>query len=41
MLLMTNQLTYWGRVTHIYVSDLTIIDSGKAIVWTNAEILDP
>ena len=41
------QLTYWGRVTHICVSKLTIIgsDNGlspgrrQAIIWTNAGIL--
>ena len=40
-------LTHWGRVTHIYVSDLTIIgsDNGlspgrhQTIIWTNAWIL--
>ena len=40
-------LTYWGRVTHICVSNLTIIgsDNGlspgrrQAIIWTNAGIL--
>ena len=40
-------LTYWGRVTHICVSKLTIIgsDNGlspgrrQAIIWTNAGIL--
>ena len=40
-------LTHWGRVTHIYVSNPTIIgsDNGlspsrrQAIIWTNAEIL--
>ena len=40
-------LTHWGRVTHIYVSDLTNIgsDNGlsparrQAIIWTNAGIL--
>ena len=39
-----NSLTHWGRVTHIYVSTLTIIgsDNGlspgrrQAIIWTNA-----
>ena len=37
-------LTHWGRVTHICVSDLTITDSDnglspgrrQAIIWTNA-----
>ena len=40
-------LTHWGRVTHIYVSKLTIIgsdnglspDRRQAIIWTNAGIL--
>ena len=40
-------LTHWGRVTHICVSEQTIIgsDNGlspgrrQAIIWTNAEIL--
>ena len=40
-------LTYWGRVTHICVGNLTIIgsDNGlspgrrQAIIWTNAGIL--
>ena len=40
-------LTHWGRVTHICVSKLTIIDSDnglspgrrQAIIWTNAGIL--
>ena len=40
-------LTHWGRVTHICVSKLTIIDSEnglspdrrQAIIWTNAGIL--
>ena len=40
-------LTHWGRVTHISVSKLTIIDSDnglspgqcQAIIWTNAGIL--
>ena len=40
-------LTHWGWVTHIYVSNLTIIgsDNGlspcrrQAIIWTNAGIL--
>ena len=43
----TNQLTHWGRVTHICVSKLTITgsDNGlspdrcQAIIWTNAGIL--
>ena len=41
------QLTHWGRVTHIYVSKLTIIasDNGlspgrrQTIIWTNAGTL--
>ena len=41
------RLTHWGRVTHICVSELTIIgsDNGlspgrrQAIIWTNAGIL--
>ena len=40
-------LTHWGRVTHIFISKLTIIgsDNGlspgrrQAIIWTNAGIL--
>ena len=40
-------LTHWGRVTHICVSDLTSFDSDnglspgrrQAIIWTNAGIL--
>ena len=40
-------LTHWGRVTHIFVGNLTIIGSDyglspgrrQAIVWTNAGIL--
>ena len=40
-------VTHWGRVTHIYVVKLTIIDSDnglsprrrQAIIWTNAGIL--
>ena len=40
-------LNHWGRVTHIYVSKLTIIgsdndlspDRRQAIIWTNAGIL--
>ena len=43
----TNGLTHWGRVTHIYVGNLTIIgsDNGlspgrrQAIIWTKAGIL--
>ena len=42
-----NELTHWGRVTHICVSKLTIIgsdnglspDRRQAIIWTNAGIL--
>ena len=42
-----NELTHWGRVTHICVGELTIIvsDNGlspgqrQAIIWTNAGIL--
>ena len=42
-----NELTHWGRMTHIYVSKLTIIgpDNGlspdwrQVIIWTNAGIL--
>ena len=42
-----NELTHWGRVTHICISKLTIIgsDNGsspgrrQAIIWTNAGIL--
>ena len=42
-----SQLTHWGRVTHICVSKLTIIDSDnglspgrrQAIIWTNVGIL--
>ena len=41
------KLTHWGRVTHICVSNLTIIgsdiglspDRRQAIIWTNAGIL--
>ena len=41
------QLTHWGRVTHICVSDLNIIgsdnglspDRRQAIIWINARIL--
>ena len=40
-------LTHWGRVTHICVGNLTIIDSDnglspgrhQAIIWTNARVL--
>ena len=48
MALTTQRLfTYWGRVTHICVSKLTIIGSNsglspglhQAIIWTNAGIL--
>ena len=46
-LLGANELTHWGRVTHICFSKLTIIgsDNGlspgrrQAIIWTNAGIL--
>ena len=46
ILLMLN-LTHWGRVTHIYVTKISIIGSGnglssdrrQAIIWTNAGIL--
>ena len=42
-----DELTYWGRVTHICVGNLTIIgsDNGlspgrrQAIIWTNVGIL--
>ena len=42
-----NTLTHWGRVTHICVSNLTIIgsdnglspDRRQAIIWTNSGIL--
>ena len=42
-----HKLTHWGRVTHICISNLTIIGSDKglspcrrqAIIWTNAEIM--
>ena len=42
-----SMLTHWGRVTHIWVGKLTIIDSDngllpgrhQAIIWTNAGIL--
>ena len=41
------RLTHWGRVTHIFVSKLTIIgwnngllpDQRQAIIWTNAGLL--
>ena len=44
---LTSALTHWGRVTHIYVSKLTIIGSDndlwpsrrQSIIWTNAGIL--
>ena len=44
---LSSSLTYWGRLTHICVSKLTIIgsDNGllpgrrQAIIWTNAGIL--
>ena len=43
----TNELTHWGRVTHICIDKLTIIgsDNGlspgrrQAIIWTNVGIL--
>ena len=44
----SSKLTHWGRVTHICVSKLTIIDISdnglsagrrQAIIWTNAGIL--
>ena len=46
-LVKNGELTHWGRVTHICVSELTIIgsDNGlspsrrQAIIWTNAGIL--
>ena len=46
-LAMSIALVHWGRVTHIYVSKLTIIGSDddlspgrrQAIIWTNAGIL--
>ena len=46
-LMRSNNLTHWGRVTHICVSKLTIIgsDNGlspgrhQAIIWTNAGML--
>ena len=45
--LSSSKLTHWGRVTHICVSKLTIIDSDdglspgrrQAIIWTNAGIM--
>ena len=45
--LTTSALTHWGRVMHIFISNLTIIgsDNGlsparcQAIIWTNAGIL--
>ena len=47
IMLLLSSLTHWGRVTHICVSKLTIIDSDnglspgrrQAIIWTNAGIL--
>ena len=44
---LSTNLTHWGRVTHICVGKLTIIDSDnglspgrrQAIIWTNAGIL--
>ena len=46
-LVVIQHLTHWGRVTHICVSELTIIGSdsglspgrGQAIIWTNAGVL--
>ena len=46
-IIFSNPLTHWGQVTHICVSELTIIgsDNGllpgrhQAIIWTNAGIL--
>ena len=45
--LLSQYLTHWGRVTHICVTKLTIIDSDdglspgqfQAIIWTNARIV--
>ena len=42
-----SDLTHWGRVTHIYVSKLTIVgsdnglspDRWQAITWANAQTL--
>ena len=42
-----SELTHWGRVTHICLSNLTIIGSEnglspgrrQAIIWTNAGVL--
>ena len=34
-----NELTHWGRVTHICVSKQTSIGSDNGIIWTNAGIL--
>ena len=31
--------THWGRMTHICIGNLTIIDWCQAIIWTNAGIL--
>ena len=47
LVMMGFHLTHWGRVTHICISELTIIgsDNGlspgqrQAIIWTNAGIL--
>ena len=44
---LVDHLTHWGRVTHIYVSELAIIgsDNGlspgrrQAIIWNNAGLL--
>ena len=44
---MTDDISHWGRVTHICVSKLTIIgsdnglspDRRQAIIWTNAGLL--
>ena len=44
---MPNELTHWGRVTHICVGNLTTIvsdnglspDRRQAIIWTNAGLL--
>ena len=43
----SDTLTHWGHVTHIWVSKQTIVDSDndlshgwpQAIIWTNAGIL--
>ena len=47
IMFLKNELTHWGRVTHISIGNLTIIgsDNGlspgrrQAIIWTNAGIL--